>query len=290
MPIEITSPEKIIWPANKVTKHDYMAYLIQISPYMLPFLNNRLLTVIRYPHGVENSFFYQKNCPDYAPDYVETVESEGINYIVCNSVYTLCWLGNQLAIEFHVPFQAIGEAWPLEIVFDLDPPDTDHFFLAVKAAREIHTLLHQFRIKSYPKLSGNKGIQIHIPVYPRPLSYEDTRIFTGFIAQFLTEKFPDLFTTERMKKNRGGRLYIDYVQHAEGKTIIAPYSARGSNPYGQVAAPLYWNEVNDSLSPRHFTLDRVLKRVKEAKCPFHDYFTSENLNLYRFIRTLKANM
>src|SRR5690606_24921489 len=120
--IDISHPDKPLWKNKSITKQDYIQYLAEISPHMLPFLKNRLLTVIRYPHGMYGESFYQKNCPDYAPDFIKTVEHEGIEYIVCNSLHTLIWLGNQLSFEFHIPFQTIESTGPSEIVFDLDPP------------------------------------------------------------------------------------------------------------------------------------------------------------------------
>ncbi|MGN1402017.1 MAG: non-homologous end-joining DNA ligase [Bacillus sp. (in: firmicutes)] len=286
MPIEITNPDKLLWPEKQLSKRDYIAYLIKISPFLLPFLHNRLLTVIRFPDGAGKNSFFQKGCPKYAPDFVETVHHEDTEFIVCNSVYTLCWLGNQAALEFHIPFQRIGETIPYEIVFDLDPPSENHFHLAIKAATEIHKILSKFQITGYPKLSGNKGIQVHIPLGNTKITYEDARVFTSFVAEYLVEQFPDLFTTERLKKNRGDRLYIDYVQHAEGKTLIAPYSTRG-NPHAQVAAPLYWKEVNKYLSPASYTIRTITNRLSFKKCPFSDYFNCDNRMIVPVIRQLK---
>src|SRR5690606_6352345 len=104
------------------SKEHYLLYLEQVAPYLLPFLQKRALTAIRYPHGVSGEHFYQKNVPDYAPEFVQTKRIEDIDYIVCNDLPTLFWLGNQLALEFHIPFQTVDTDCPTEIVFDLDPP------------------------------------------------------------------------------------------------------------------------------------------------------------------------
>ena len=105
--VEITHPDKPVWPVLNLVKDDYIYYLQQVSPFFLPFLNNRLLTAIRFPHGVPGESFYQKNAPDYIPDFIETKREEDIDYIVCNDIDSLLWLGNQLALEFHIPFQTI---------------------------------------------------------------------------------------------------------------------------------------------------------------------------------------
>jgi bifunctional non-homologous end joining protein LigD len=280
--VQITHPEKPIWNNPFINKEQYIAYLLEIAPFMLPFLHNRLLTVIRYPHGVFGEAFYQKNCPDYAPPFIKTVEDEGINYIVCNDLSTFIWLGNQLAIEFHIPFQTIDTSFPTEIVFDLDPPSIDRFPLAIKAAVEMKKIFDSFQLKSFPKLSGKKGIQIHIPISKNTFHYEETRIFTSFIAEYLVASHPEDFTIERLKKNRGQKLYIDYLQHAEGKTIIAPYSPRGKEG-ATIAAPLYWEEVNEHLDVENYTILNARKRVNQLGCPFQEYFSTPQDDVIRKI-------
>jgi bifunctional non-homologous end joining protein LigD len=269
--VTITHPDKPLWPKRNIDKQTYLFYIRSIAPYLLPFLENRLLTVIRYPHGMLGDPFYQKNCPDYAPDFIKTSLSEGINYIVCNNIETLTWLGNQLAFEFHIPFQTIHSTGPSEIVFDLDPPSRDYFSLAVEAALIMKEVFDGLNLQSFVKTSGNKGLQIYLPLPEHTFTYDDTRKFTEFIAHFLINKAPDSFTIERLKKNRGNKLYVDYIQHAEGKTIISPYSARG-NEDGLVATPLYWEEVVESLSPEQFPLNIIVERLKRIGDPFQDYF------------------
>lgn len=273
--LTLTSLNKPLWPKKKINKAHYLSYLQEISPYFLPFLRNRLLTTIRYPHGMDGEFFYQKNCPDYAPEFIKTKESNEIEYIVCSDLATLIWLGNQLAFEFHIPFQTIHSQGPSEIVFDLDPPSRQEFLLAVEAALLIKEVLDQLKLVGYVKTSGNKGLQIYIPIPENQYSYEETRRFTQFIAHYLVNKEPKWFTVERYKVKRGKKLYVDYVQHAEGKTIIAPYSPRG-NEDALVATPLYWKEVKQTLSPEHFPLESIVQRVKSIDCPFRDFFLQKN--------------
>ncbi|RJE86933.1 DNA ligase D [Paenibacillus sp. 1011MAR3C5] len=285
--VRITHPEKLVWKDLHIDKEGYLAYLIQISPYMLPFLRNRTLTLIRYPQGIPGESFFQKDCPDYAPSFIATEQEGDKSYIVCKDLSTLCWLGNQLAIEYHIPFQAIGNERPLEIVLDLDPPSREKFQLAVKAAAEMKRIFDSFGIISFPKISGGKGLQIHIPISPNSqLTYDDARVFTSFIANYLVEQFPNDFTIERLKKNRGGRLYIDYIQHAAGKTIISPYSTRG-NEDATVATPLYWEEVHEQLSVRTFNIPYVLDRLTRMACPMSDFFKQENKGLEQVIAKLK---
>ncbi|WP_062356682.1 DNA ligase D [Bacillus kwashiorkori] len=275
--IEITHPDKPLWEERAILKQDYVNYLNMIYPYIAPFLNKRPLTVIRYPHGIFGEAFFQKNCPEYAPDYVDTFQEDGINYIVCNNKQTFLWLGNQLAIEFHIPFRTSQQNNPNEIVIDLDPPTKKEFSLALEAAHYIKTdIIDKLGLRAYIKTSGNRGLQIYFPL-PRnnSITWNETRLFTQFIANFLLSKNEHAFTIERLKKNRNNKLYIDYVQHAEGKTIICPYSARGNKSAG-VATPIFWDELSNNISPDGFSFSEVLNRMEKLGDPFADYFTAKD--------------
>lgn len=268
--VTVTHPDKPVFPASHITKDDYLLYLQKVAPFQLPFLHNRLLTVIRYPHGVPGESFYQKNGPENTPNYVKTHQVDDTNFILCNNIDTLLWLGNQLAIEFHIPFQPIHLEKPTEIVFDLDPPSVDEFQLAVNAALKLKSILDHFGLISFVKTSGGKGMQIYIPLPNNAFSYEDTGVFAEFVCEFLVEQYPEWLTIERLKKNRGNKLYLDFVQYREGKTIVAPYSARG-NEKGLVATPLYWEEVNEQLSPTMFTMANVIERIQNVGDPFRSF-------------------
>ncbi|PYF04315.1 DNA ligase D [Ureibacillus chungkukjangi] len=285
--VAITHPDKPIWPAVGLVKDDYILYLQEVAPFFLPFLENRLLTSIRYPHGVPGESFYQKNAPDYTPSFIKTSVEEDIEYIVCNDLKTLLWLGNQLAIEFHIPFKTIDTMKPTEIVFDLDPPSVDDFALAIEAALSMKAIFDKFNLHSFVKTSGGKGLQIYIPLPKNRFTFDETRIFTEFVCRFLVDQNPRAFTIERMKKNRGNRLYLDYVQHAEGKTIVSPYSPRG-NESGLIATPLEWHEVNSSLTPKLFTIPTVLERIKNKGDLFGDFYkVGENQPFEAVLTTLK---
>lgn len=286
--VEISNTDKIFWPKAGLTKGDLLAYIREISPYMLPFLKERALTVIRCPDGIHGESFFQKHLPSYAPSYLDSIPSGEEELIICNRLDALVWLANHGAIEYHVPFQKAKNKEPVEIVFDLDPPDRERFDLSIHAALHIKPMLDSLDLKSFVKTSGNKGIQIHIPIPPGSLSYDDTAIFTQAIAYALESSFPDVFTTERMKNKRKGRLYIDYVQHGKDKTLIAPYSPRKTEE-GSVATPLFWQEVNEELNPSNFTINNVLERVHTLGCPFQNYVeTGKNQKLDKLITLIRS--
>lgn len=269
--IEPTNIDKVFWPDFDLTKGDLLIYLREIAPYMLPFLKDRALTIIRSPNGVTKEHFFQKHLPSHTPDFIEGKQIDDEQLIVCNHLDALIWFANHGAVEYHVPFQLIQHTSPVEIVFDLDPPGRERFDLAIQAALLIKQLLDDLELLSFVKTSGNKGLQIYIPIEEGRMSYEETATFTQAIAFTLEQAYPEWFTTERFKNKRNGRLYIDYVQHGKDKTLIAPYSPRKTMD-ATVSTPLFWEEVKEGLTPDQFTIKNVVARVQTLGCPFADYF------------------
>lgn len=269
--VEPTNTDKTFWPLSGLTKGDLLVYIREIAPYMLPFLHDRRLTVIRCPDGVNAESFFQKHLPDYAPEFIKSVHAGNEEFFTCNDLNSLLWFANHGAVEYHIPFQSVGSKNPAEIVFDLDPPDRDAFPLAIKAALLLKQILDNLELISFAKTSGGKGLQVHIPIPPNSMTYDETATFTQAIAWTIENEYPKSFTTERLKRNRAGRLYIDYVQHAKDKTIIAPYSPRKTAD-ATVATPLFWDEVEKGLTPDTFTISNVIDRVLAKGCPFYDYY------------------
>lgn len=256
--LTITNPEKLLWPKAQVTKLDYLRYLLLVAEPMLAYMKNRLLTVIRYPHGVGDKYFYQKNTPDYAPDWIATQVWEQTRYTLCNDEATLIWMANQAALEFHVSFHLAENERPTELVFDLDP-STENFAVVIEAALLLKELLDELGLPSWVKTSGASGLQIYVPI-ERRYTFEQTRMAGRFIATYLVEKHPNLFTIERMVKNRGEKLYIDYLQHWRGKTLAAPYTTRAKEQ-ATVSTPLRWEEV-PTANPASYTVHTVPARLE----------------------------
>ncbi|HLR52832.1 MAG TPA: DNA ligase D [Candidatus Avamphibacillus sp.] len=270
--INYSNVEKVYWPEKDITKGSFLTYMRELAPYMIPFMKQRKLTLIRCPDGVDGEKFFQKHLPDYAPEFIDHIlDDEGQKLIVCNHLASLMWFVNHGALEYHLPFQKVYEETPIEIVFDLDPPSREFFHLAIEAALLIKKMLDELELISFIKTSGGKGLQIHIPIPEKSMTYDETALFTQAIAWTVERKSPEKFTTERFKNKRNGRLYIDYVQHGKDKTIIAPYSTR-NRADATVATPLFWEEVTSELRPETFTLECVLNRVQAIGCPFKDYF------------------
>lgn len=258
--ITISNPQKLLWPDAGITKLDYLQKLILLAPYLLTYSCNRYMTVIRYPNGVEGKSFYQKNAPQPLPDFVKTAKLNEIEYIHMDSLSTLLWLGNLAALEFHTSFEYIGGVEPAEWVLDIDPSLEDEPRL-MEAVAIIGDALIAMGIKSVPKTSGATGVQIFVPIV-KGHTFEQLRGIGKFIGEYLSQKHPTLFTIERLIKNRGDRIYIDYIQHWAGKSLSAPYTPRARKE-ATVSTPLTWDEVRKGISPKQFTLHTIEDRLKE---------------------------
>lgn len=258
--ITVTHPDKMLWPELGIHKAMYLQKLIMLAPYLLPYCTNRYLTTIRYPNGVGGKSFYQKNAPEPLPDFVHTARNEGVDYINLDSLPVLLWLGNLAALEFHPSFEYIGGEEPAEWVLDIDPSEELRPRL-MEAVALIGEALDSMGIQSIPKTSGATGVQIIIPV-KKGYTFGQLRKVGQFLAKFLTEKYPDLFTIERMIKERRNKIYIDYVQHAAGKSLSAPYTPR-AREHATVSTPLLWDEVRRGVDPKDFNLLNIEARLNE---------------------------
>lgn len=256
--IQVSNPDKLFWPDAGITKLDYLQKLIVLAPFLIPYCENRYLTTIRYPDGIQGKAFYQKNTPPKVPPFVNSVEKSGVNYIILNSLSTLLWLGNLAALEFHTSFEYVGGEEPAEWVLDIDPSEEDEPRL-MEAIAIIGDTLHSLGIQSIPKTSGATGVQIIIPIQ-RGYTFEQLRRIGRFLGEYLTEKHADLFTIERLIKNRGNKIYIDYIQHAAGKSLSAPYTPRGRKG-ATVSTPLTWEEVKQNVDPKLFNLMTIENRL-----------------------------
>jgi bifunctional non-homologous end joining protein LigD len=183
-----------------------------------------------------------------------------VNYINLDSLSALIWLGNLAALEFHPSFEYIGGEEPAEWVLDIDPSQEQEPRL-MEAVAVIGETLDAMGINSVPKTSGATGVQIIIPIQ-RGYTFDQLRKIGHFVGKYMTEKHPQLFTIERLIKNRGTKIYIDYVQHAAGKSLSAPYTPR-AREHATVSTPLTWDEVRHGIDPKTFTLLTIEKRLAE---------------------------
>lgn len=265
--IELTNLDKLLWPDDGVTKADYIHYVYMVSHLLLPQLKDRPLTVTRYPDGIDREGFYQKDCPGYAPEWVQTYPvpssdtGKVTRYIVPRHPADLVWLANQAAIEFHPWMSRIQSPDnPDYSVIDLDPSagaTVDDVRIVARAVKEV---LDYLGLVAFPKLSGATGIHIYVPLEPK-YSYATSAALAGTIGRIVADALPRVATTERLVRNRGQRVYIDHLQNLPGKTIVAAYSVR-PRPKAPVSLPVDWSEL-DAWAPDQYTvkdLHRILQR------------------------------
>jgi bifunctional non-homologous end joining protein LigD len=258
--IDPSNLDKLFWPNQGYTKGDLIEYFDAVSPFLLPELRNRPLTVIRYPDGVEGPRFFQKNTPSYAPSWVKTATfhagsaGRDVSYTLCNSKRTLLWLANQATIELHPWLSRVDHIErPDVLVFDLDPPEGG-FDVAVEVAFVMREVLDGFGLTAVAKTSGSKGIHLCIPIQRR-YDYRTVRAAAQFLAGRVEERIPDVTTTAFRKAERAGRLFLDNGRNAPGAHVVAVYSPRARET-ASVSFPVPWDDLK-SIAPQDFTIANV---------------------------------
>ncbi len=267
--VEITRPQKVFWAEDDISKGDLVDYYRRVAPSLLPWLKDRPLVLDRYPDGIHGKSFYQKNAPEFAPDWirVEPVggdeEEKTTDYFVCDDLASLLYIANLGAIPLHIWSSRLADlAHPDWCILDLDPKGAP-FAHVVKIAGAIRRLTQTIGLPSYPKTSGGSGMHVLIPLGGQ-LTHEQSRQLAGLIAQFTVNEHPDIATTARALARREGKVYVDYLQNGHGRLLVAPYSVR---PHlgAPVSAPLRWSEVRGSLDPSAFHLRNMPARIARQR-------------------------
>lgn len=256
---------KIFWPADGYTKGDLLAYYDAIWPHIAPYLRDRPVVLTRYPDGIEGKSFFQKNAPDFVPDWVPTCRIEDTEYFLCNEREALLYVINMGCIPLHVWSARRGSIErPDWSILDLDPkgaPRRD----VVAVARRIHALLEPLAAPHFIKTSGQEGLHVLIPL-GGALTHDQSKAFAEVLARLVAAELPDIATIARPLGHRGGKVYVDFLQNGFGKTIAAPFSVR-PRPGAPVSTPLAWNEVTARLDPARHTIATVPARVAKRGDP-----------------------
>lgn len=248
--LTLTSLSKVMYPEAGFTKAQVIDYYQRIAPFMLPHIRGRPLTRIRYPHGVADMFFFEKNKPAGTPDWVETVKvqhkREVTEFIVCDDLATLVWLANLSALELHPQLHLAKEPErPTCVVFDLDPGLPAALVECCQVALWIRDVLADLDLEAWPKVSGGKGLQLYVPLNTKT-DYEATKSFAKAIAQLLERQHPDDVVSLMKKELRKGKVFIDWSQNDQVKTTVGVYSLR-ARARPTVSMPLTWGEVEAAV-------------------------------------------
>ncbi|MBD0281936.1 MAG: ATP-dependent DNA ligase [Thermoleophilaceae bacterium] len=271
MSVEITHPDKVLFPADGITKADLAAYYERVSEWMLPHIRDRPVSMQRFPDGIEGQGFFHKDVPDYFPDWLRRVEvpkEKGtVTHATTHNADTLVYLVGQNTITPHVWLSRADRVWqPDRLVFDLDP--AGHDFAAVRrAARWTGDLLRQLGLGPFAQVTGSRGIHVWAPLRRRA-GFDEVRAFALDAAAVLAKRHPDDLTVEFRKAKRGGRILVDALRNGYAQTAVPPYAVR-PRPGAPVATPLEWEELSDSrLRPDRWTVKTVLRRLAAKGDPW----------------------
>ncbi|HEX6183334.1 MAG TPA: non-homologous end-joining DNA ligase [Pyrinomonadaceae bacterium] len=267
--VPLTHMERVYWPEEGYTKGDLARYYYEVADYILPYLKDRPLIMKRYPSGVTGPSFHQHDVNE-APDFVRTVTLEvedggghEVDYIVGDNLATLLYMASLGAVERHPFHSRVADLeHPDWFVFDLDPSEGVAFETICDVALATREVLARVGLDSYPKTSGSRGVHVYVPIEPEH-DYEAVAELAEQLATVIAREQAEVATVERSKRKRGERMiYVDHMQNARGKSVVAPYSVR-PKPGATVSAPLEWKEVERrKVKTSDFNIKNMLHRLE----------------------------
>ena len=262
--VKFSNLSKIFWPEEGISKGDVIGYYRDISDFMLPYLKGRPQSLFRTPDGVADKGFFQKNMKDLAPEWAETVRIESgrsgyTEYLLCQDTDTLLFMANLGCIEINPWSSCLPKLDnPDLMIFDLDPVDVE-FEMVLEIALEFKRLFDRLSLPAYCKTSGSRGIHIYVPVNPR-YTWSQVQNFVRTLEIHIHNQFPKITSLERSPSKRQGKIYLDFLQNARGKTMSSVYSLR-PRPGATVSAPLHWDEVKEGVTPDMFNIRTMRQRL-----------------------------
>ncbi len=266
--LSLSNLDKVYWPDEKITKGDLINYYRSVSHFIVPYLKNRPLSLLRNPNGIKDRGFFHKDAGSIAPSWMKTkkILSESTNkivhYLLCNDEKSLLFIANLGCIEMN-PWNSVIKDLdrPDYIVMDIDPSEKNTFDDVIDVALVIYEILQRGNLSGFCKTSGASGLHIYIPCNKK-YTYDEARNFAHIIATLVCEELPEITTLERsLSKRKKDKIYVDYLQNSRGQTLASAYSVR-PKPGATVSTPLEWKEVKHGLLPTDFTIKNVLKRFK----------------------------
>jgi DNA ligase D-like protein (predicted ligase)/DNA ligase D-like protein (predicted polymerase)/DNA ligase D-like protein (predicted 3'-phosphoesterase) len=290
--VKLTNPDKVLYPATGTTKAEVFDYYVNIAEVMLPHIAGRPATRKRWPNGVEESSFFEKQLASSAPDWLNRASishrSGTTTYPIIDTVEALAWIGQQAALEVHVPQWRFIDGKPgpaTRLVFDLDPGAGVKMKQLCEVAMAVRELMGDIGLTTFPLTSGSKGLHLYAPL-DEPVSSRGAVVLAKRVAQQLEKAMPKLVTSTMTKSVRAGKVFLDWSQNNASKTTIAPYSLRGRER-PTVATPRTWEEIEDPKL-RHLRFDEVLDRVArdgDLLAPLDEMVpTEDRLTKYRSMR------
>jgi bifunctional non-homologous end joining protein LigD len=283
--LSLSNLDKELYPACGFTKAHILEYYRRMARFILPHLQDRALTLKRYPEGVDQEYFFEKRCPAHRPTWVETGEislDDGEQMTVClaNDLATLMWVENLASVELHVPLaRAATPATPDSLVFDLDPGLPANLFDCARVALILRDLLTPLGLACYVKTSGKKGLHVYVPLNRPETTFADTKKFSKVVAELLQKNYPDLVTAKMAKESRPGKVFINWSQNDAAKTMICIYSLRArEKPF--VSFPLDWRDLEklhgrDDYKKIEVMHDQAINRAEQHGDLFHEVLVKQ---------------
>jgi bifunctional non-homologous end joining protein LigD len=268
--VRVTSADRVLFPGDGVTKGDLVSYYVDVAPALVPHLRNRPFTLKRYPHGIRERPYFQKQAPQGLPSWIPTRQfrtwpreggSRLVDFVLVNEPAAVAWMVQMNCIDMNAWYSRVDKPErPDYVVFDLDPPESRNGFTqAIRVAHLVREALERLELRSYVKTSGADGIHVLLPITRRS-TFPETYELAELVARKLEAENPGLVTTEWLKKKRRGVL-VDHRQNGHGKTIASAYSVR-PKPGAPVSTPLRWEELGEKVRPRDFGMREALERVE----------------------------
>lgn len=266
--VALTNTGKVFFRETGATKGDLLQYYADVSPYLLPHVEERAMVMKRYPHGADGEFFFMKRTPSPHPDWLHTCRIEHrsgnvIDFPMANDLASLLWIVNLGCIDLNQWYATCDDIdRPDYVHFDLDP-GTAPFERVREVAILVRDGLAGLGMKSYAKTSGSKGIHVYVPIVRGPLQ-KDVWTFAKAFAQAVARHDPSLATAEYKKEKRPpGRVLVDYNQNRWGSTLASVYSVRPT-PRASVSAPVTWEEIESGIEIDDFRIDNMMERIASA--------------------------
>lgn len=273
--VSFSNPDKILFPESGTTKAEMIRYYIDVSRWMLPHLEDRPITMVRFPDGVGGHSFFEKNAPGFTPGWVTTFpvprrRHEGvIKYILVNDADTLAWCANLAAIELHPFLHRVPQLdRPTHVAFDLDPGEGADILTCAEVALHLKQLCEGLGLQAWPKVSGSKGVQVYVPLNT-PVTYDQTQPFARAVAELLEREHPKLIVSNMAKARRKNRVLVDWSQNSASKTTVAVYAMRAKRARPWISMPVEWRELEraaDAGDPDRlfFSPEAALRRLKKG--------------------------
>ena len=268
--IEISNREKVLFPADGITKGDLVEYYRKVAGWMIPHLEGRPLVMERFPDGIDRPGFFQKAASGYFPGWIERAElakrGGTVTHVVCNDAATLVYLANQAMVTPHTWLSRVGRpTHPDQLIFDLDPGDDAT--VVPRAAAAVRGILDELGLTGFAKTSGSRGIHVHVPI-DGAVPFEEAAAFALDVARVLEHRHPEELSTAFRKAERHGRLFVDTLRNAYAQHAVAPYGVR-AKPGAPVAVPLDWDEATSPrFDPQRVTVGNAFRRLSQKQDPW----------------------